>query len=80
MYVEVGEASGKPSTSIVKNLDTEAAKANKEMSDLVKLGIQRGEKLSALQLKTEQMTEAASAYAKTASELANKYKKANKWL
>jgi hypothetical protein len=42
--------------------------------------LERGEKLSALQMKSEHMTQAASQYAKNAQELANKYKKQSKWL
>ncbi len=38
------------------------------------LALERGEKLNALQMKTEEMTQAASAFAKNAHELANKYK------
>lgn len=41
--------------------------------------LERGEKLSSLQLKSEQMTIAASQYAKNAHDLANKYKKQSKW-
>ena len=41
---------------------------------LFKLALERGEKLNALQMKTEEMSIAASAFAKNAHELANKYK------
>ena len=54
-------------------------KTKKELSELQKLALERGEKLSALQMKTEEMTQAASAFAKNAHELANKYKNKNKF-
>jgi hypothetical protein len=41
---------------------------------ILKLALERGEKLNALQMKTEEMSQAASAFAKNAHELANKYK------
>jgi syntaxin-binding protein 5 len=69
-----GENSGKPSTSIIKNVDGEVHKVKKELTELQKLALERGEKLSALQLKTEEMTMAASEFAKNAHSLANKYK------
>jgi hypothetical protein len=74
----VGESSGKPSTSIVKNVDQEAIRTKKELTELQKLALERGEKLNALQMKTEEMTMAASEFAKNASALANKYKDKSK--
>jgi hypothetical protein len=74
----VGESSGKPSTSIVKNVDQEAGRVKKELTELQKLALERGEKLNALQMKTEEMTMAASEFAKNASALANKYKDKSK--
>ncbi|CAF0873638.1 unnamed protein product [Brachionus calyciflorus] len=74
-----GESSGKPSACIIKNVEGDVHKAKKEMTELQKLAMERGEKLSALELKSEQMTQAASAFAKNASDLANKYKNKNKF-
>jgi hypothetical protein len=39
----------------------------------------RGEKLGQLDKRTEEMSIQAGAYAKTASDLANKYKKKSQW-
>jgi patatin-like phospholipase/acyl hydrolase len=44
-----------------------------------KLAIQRGENLSALSLKSEELTQAATEFAKTSREIANKFKKSNKF-
>lgn len=74
-----GDASGKPSVPIVKNVESEVNRARGEMSELQKLALERGEKLSALQMKSEALTEAASAYAKNAQALAAKYKKKSEW-
>jgi len=43
------------------------------------LALERGEKLSALSMKSEALTEAASQYAKNAQALAAKYKKKSEW-
>lgn len=43
------------------------------------MALERGEKLSALSMKSEALTEAASQYAKNAQALAAKYKKKSEW-
>lgn len=76
-----GEASGKPSICVIKNspYEAEVQKAKGELSELQKLGRERGEKLSQLDKKTEEMSLQASAFAKNAHDLANKYKKKSQW-
>jgi preprotein translocase subunit SecG len=81
---------------LVRPLEADVNKANKELSDLqkvkaifsssfflfsfiLKLALQRGEKLGNLEKRTEEMVMQASAYAENASKLANKYKKKSQW-
>jgi hypothetical protein len=59
-------------------VDNDVNRTKKELTELQKLALERGEKLNALAMKTEEMTIAASAFAKNASDLANKYKDKSK--
>jgi prefoldin subunit 5 len=79
LFFKVGESSGKPSVSIIKSLDNDIQKVNKEMSDLQKAALLRGEKLSELDQRAEQLNMAASEHARIASELSKKYKKKSQW-